>query len=719
MVKRFTEKRQKSIRFMCFIVFFFSITTFSFIWVSQSKAESDDSEWASSPAKENNDSEDQSVYTLGAIIVKERKTEGVKGISINSTATSIVTDDYTSPKSAQSVQDILHSIAGIDVQGNEPMVTAGKDIVKIRGMNAREIQVRIDGRPFRNSGGFGDQLIPWSALTLDDVERIEVVRGAHSAVYGETVGGTINIVTKKGGAIKDGKPEVKVMADYSSFDTQYYKASIAGDVDRLGYSLGGGLRSSDGYLRNSSYETRDFTARLSYLFPFDGRLTLGYKGNFMENNLYSVNDPDDPLVGHLYDSSYPILKADCGAWSSANYPGSDSFYDKDTQNFDLFFEQPTAIGDWTLNVYKFRESHNQQSYYYSSAYGFYDYPWDVTYDHWGWIVRDTFSLFDKHQITFGADGRTSYYQYSCDGPVMDWYVPKSKRSEYMAGYVEDSYQVTDKLNLTLGLRYDRADINIVSGVAAYPSSKKDEREWSPKSSLTYEFLKGSKAFLHISKAYRPPTGLEISSCGAPVGIYVDTQTAMEYEGGLIQDLGKDNSLRLAYYYYNIDNYIVHNRNQITLLYAGRIDEMVTNADYLILQGIETELNFRLSNYLGGYINLTYQESELGDIHRISEEDIYCDYYQSPKYKANMGLDWMLPMDVTLLTDIRFVDRRKTNKNQEMDAFVTADFAIEKRLDNQNLKIKAYVTNMFDEYYEEVYHMPASERTFGINVTYEL
>lgn len=713
MIKKFIKTRQ----FIYFIAAIFSIATFSFIWASPSKAEGDDSEWASSSTKEKNDPETQDAYTLGTIVVIGHKEEGAKGIAIDPTATSIETDDYTSPKSAQTVQDILHSIAGIDVQGNEPMVIAGKDIVKIRGMNAREIQVRIDGRPFRNSGGFGDQLIPWSALTLDDVESIEVVRGAHSAVYGETVGGTINIVTKKGGTIKDGKPELKVMADYSSFNTQYYKASIAGNMDRLGYSVGGGLRSSDGFLRDSSYETKDFTVRFSYLFPFDGRLTLGYKGNFMENNLYSVNDPDNTLVGHLYDPSYPVVKADCGAWSSANYPGSDSFYDKDTQNFDLFFEQPTAIGDWTLNVYKFREYHNQNSYYYSSAYGFYDYPWDVTYDHWGWIVRDTFSLLDKHQITFGADGRTSYYRYDAVSPSRVWHVPKSKRSEYMAGYVEDSYQVNDKLNLTLGLRYDKADITIVTSVAGYSNSEKDEREWSPKSSLTYEFFPGSKAFLHVSKAYRPPTGLEISSCGAPVGVYLDTQTAMEYEGGLVQDLGKDNSLRLAYYYYDIDNYIVHNRNQIALLNAGRIDEMVTNADYLKLQGIEAELNFYFLTRLSGYINLTYQKSELGDIRRISEEDIYCDYYQTPKFKANIGLDWTLPKDVTLLTDVRFVDDRKTSKNQEMDSFTTMDFAIEKRLVNQNLKLKAYVTNLFDEYYEEVYHMSALERTFGINVTY--
>lgn len=712
------KRHIESKKFIYCMAVIFSMAVCFLIWPSSSRAE--DSNLDSTSSAEvvglEKETENESAYILGTIVVSEHKEEGINGIATNPTATVIDVDTYTSPKSAQTVQDILQSIAGIDIQGYEPMLLAGKDIVKIRGMGARRIQVRIDGRPFRNSGGFGDQLIPWSALTLDDVERIEVVRGAHSAVYGETIGGTINIVTKKGGTRKDEKPEGKVTVDYSSFNTQYYKASMAGNKGRFGYSVGGGLRSSDGYLKNSDYETKDVTARISYLFPFDGRLTLGYKGNFMENSLFTVNDPDNALVGYLYDPSYPIVEADCGA-QSANYPGSDSYYDKDTHNYDLFFEQPTPIGDWTLNVYQFIEYHNQQSYYYSSAYGFYDYPWDVTYDHWGWIIRDTVSLFEKHLVTFGLDGRTSYYRYDCDGPSRDWHVPRSKRSEYLAGYIEDSYQATDKLNIALGLRYDQADINIVSGVAEYPSSNKDEREWSPKSRFTYEFLPGSTAFLHISKAYRPPSGLEISSSGAPVGIYVDTETAMEYEGGFIQDLGKNSSLRLAYYYYNIDNYIVHNKNKRALLNAGRIDEMVTNADYLILQGVETELNFNLFEHLSGYINLTYQDSDLGDIRRISEEDIYCDYYQSPKFKANLSINWALPKDVNLLSNVRFVDDRKTSKNEEMDAFITMDFAIEKGLLDRNLKLKAYVTNLFDEYYEEVYHMPALERTFGINVTY--
>lgn len=245
--------------------------------------------WASE-SNEQNGGELETIHNLGKIVVTAHEEEGARGIAIDPTATSIVIDTYKSSKSPQTVQDILESIPGVDIQRGDPALSDDKDVVKIRGMGARRIMVRIDGRPVRNAGGTGDKMMDWNSLTIENVERVEVVRGAHSAVYGGAIGGTINIVTKKGGTRKDMKPEVKVMADYSAYDTQYYALNVAGNANALGYSLGGGYRTSDGYLRNSDYEIYDITGRVSCLFPFEGRLTLGYKGSFQDKSPFSPND---------------------------------------------------------------------------------------------------------------------------------------------------------------------------------------------------------------------------------------------------------------------------------------------------------------------------------------------------------------------------------------------------------------------------------------------
>ena len=270
------------------------------------------------------DDDEQQPYKLGEIVVTSDREGEATGIAIDPTATSVVIDTYESAKSPQTVQDILESMAGVDIQRGDQTLSDGKDAVKIRGMGARRILVRIDGRPIRNCGGFSDKLVDWNSLTLENVERVEVVRGGHSAVYGETIGGTINIVTKKGSSRADNRPEVQATADISEYGTQKYSAGVAGNYNALGYAFGGAYRESDGYLKHSEYELKDINGRLSYTFPFEGRLTFGYKGSFQDKQPYVVNDPNDALVGNFYDSDYPVVPG-VSAGSSINYPGSESF----------------------------------------------------------------------------------------------------------------------------------------------------------------------------------------------------------------------------------------------------------------------------------------------------------------------------------------------------------------------------------------------------------
>jgi iron complex outermembrane receptor protein len=655
------------------------------------------------------------VHNLGKIVVTAHEAEVTKGIAIDPTATSVILGSYTSPRSPQTVKDVLESIPGVDIQRSDASLSNDKDVVKIRGMGSRRIMVRIDGRPVKNSGGFSDRMVDWNSLTLENIERVEVVRGAHSAVYGEAIGGTVNIVTKKKGGKKGMTPEAVVMADYSSFDTQYLRGNVSGSIKSLGYSIGAGYRSSDGYLKNSDHEIKDVTARLSGRLPFEGRLTLGYKGSFQDLSPYVVNAPDDPLVGHLYDSSYPVVPADAAGWTP-NYPGQNSFFDKETQYWDLIFEQPTPAGEWKIHLYKSREYRDQSSYNHMQGPGFYDYTWDVTYNDWGWILQNRIAISEKHHVTFGFDGKINKFGYNSAMPGKSWHVPDNKIIEHRAGYMEDSWQITEKLNLTLGMRYDDVDLDVDVDFPGYGDFSDHFDAWSPKSRLTYKFFPRTTGFVHVSKAFRIPTAMEFNWMGAPTGKYIEPETAMEYEGGVIQDLGKGNSLRLTYYYYEIDNYIVLNRNPMPLLYSGEIEKAVFNADFLKLQGVEAELTFQLFGCLDGYINYTFQHATLGDTN-VPENELYDDHYQLPKHKAALGLDWSVFDDTTLMTNIRYVDDRRTSKDHEMDSLVTMDIAVEQCLFDKKCKVKGYVTNLFDKDYEEQYHVPAPERAFGVHVTY--
>jgi iron complex outermembrane receptor protein len=659
--------------------------------------------WANEMGEQNRDKQ-ETVHQIGRVVVTADQ-GGTKGIAIEPGTTSIDLDTYRGPGHEETIQDILQGIAGVDIQRTTPALSDDRDAVKIRGFGGRRFMVRIDGRPIRNSGGFGDTLVDWTSLSLENVERIEVMRGAHSAVYGETIGGTINIVTKKGGTREDMKPEVVMDADYSSYDTQSYTARLTGNAKSLGYALAGGYRSSDGYLRNTDYEIRDFTGRLSYLFPFDGRLTVGYKISNQDKSLSVVNDPSRSD----YDSSYPDIPVD--AFGTPYYSGGKNFFDRETQYFDLIFEQPTPFGDWKIHLYKSKEDRDQVSYQFSRGV-YYDYFWIHTFDDYGWIVQDSITLFDKHYLTFGYDVRKMYTEYQMISPFRNSESDRTKRIEHQAGYIEDSWQINEALNLTLGLRYDYADMD-------FTAFKGDIDEWSPKSRLTYEFMEDTKGFVYISKAFRVPTWMEYCWMGYPTGENLKNETAMEYEVGVSKELGNKNSIQLTYYYYDVDNYIVYNHalNPRAAEMAGRpIADSLFNADYLRLQGIEAELNFEIFERLGGYINYTYQDYDLGPM-RVLEDEARIDVYQLPRHKANLGLEWDPWEDTTIMADIRYVDDRKTSLNEKIDGFVTMDLGLEQSFRNKKLRLKGYITNLFDKEYEEIYLIPAPERTFGINVSY--
>ncbi len=652
---------------------------------------------------------------LGEIVVTADRYGEAAGVAIDPTATTVVTETYESARSPQTVQDILESLAEIDVQRGDQTLSDGKDVVKIRGLGARRIMVRIDGRPVRNAGGFYDKLVDWNSLTLENVERVEVIRGGHSAVYGETIGGTINIVTQKGGSRPDGRPEGKATVDISEYDTQKYMAGVSGDMNALSYAFGGAYRQSDGYLKNSGYRLKDVNGRISYRFPFRGRLTFGYKGSFQDKSPYVVNDPADVLTGACYDSGYPVVKA-VSAGSTPNYAGAGSYEKRDTEYFDLFFEQPTPVGDWKLHLYKSEEFRDESHHNYSQATGFYDYTEQVDFSDWGWIVHDRFTLFDRHDITVGLEGREYELGYDAVMPTMQWHVPSTRMIAHKAAFLEDVWQVTEKLSLALGLRYDRVDMDVDVNIAGYDDFSKEMDAWCPKSRLNYVFWPGTTGYLNVSKAFRIPTGMEFSYMGVPTGLFIDPETAMEYEGGVIRKLTKDITARLGYYYYDIDNYIMFNRDPYPLLYSGRIEEMVFNADHMVVQGVEAELRFSLFQRLDGYLNYTYQDSELGPT-RIAEDQLYDDHYQLPRHKATLGLDYAVLDDTILLAGIRYVDKRKTSLNQEIDDFATVDLAVEQRFLSQQARVKVYVTNLFDTEYEEQYLVPSPDRVFGLNVSF--
>lgn len=173
-----------------------------------------------------------------------------------------------------SVAEALRDVGGVDVVrgGSFGAVTS----LFVRGGESDQTLVLVDGVQV-NRGGGGVDL---SSFTLDNVERIEVVRGPASALYGsDAMAGVIQIVTRTG----RGSPRVTASVETSSFaeprdefvDGARWSADVSGGSDRFGYSAALERRSTQGILAFNNRFTRTvFTGRTGFAPDERTRLDL-------------------------------------------------------------------------------------------------------------------------------------------------------------------------------------------------------------------------------------------------------------------------------------------------------------------------------------------------------------------------------------------------------------------------------------------------------------
>lgn len=152
----------------------------------------------------------------------------------------VITSEEIEQRQKITVLEVLRDIPGLDVvQAGGP----GKQTsIFIRGAASEHTLVLIDGVE-ANDPITPARVFDFAYLTVDNIERIEVLRGPQSTLYGsDAIGGVINIITKKG----NGQPSFFLSGEGGSFSTFLERAGIQGGTDRVNYSLGISRIDTDG-----------------------------------------------------------------------------------------------------------------------------------------------------------------------------------------------------------------------------------------------------------------------------------------------------------------------------------------------------------------------------------------------------------------------------------------------------------------------------------------
>lgn len=226
---------------------------------------------------------EDSTAALDTVVVTATRTE--TPLSEVGNSITVISADEIAQRQVYSVADVLRGVPGVDVVSSGGL---GKQTsVFLRGADSSHTLVLIDGVEM-NDPSNTKNYFDFSQLLADDVERIEVLRGAASAMYGsDAIGGVIQIFTKKGG----GKPRYSLRGEGGSYGTFRSSAAVSGGLDRWSYRLNAsrletdgfsvasqmfGNREKDGY-RNTTVDARvGYQALENLAFDFTARYIGGH-----------------------------------------------------------------------------------------------------------------------------------------------------------------------------------------------------------------------------------------------------------------------------------------------------------------------------------------------------------------------------------------------------------------------------------------------------------
>ena len=201
--------------------------------------------------------EERARFELEEIVVTAtREEDELRKVPKNVT---VITSYDIEQASSNNIVDLLARESNINLRsffGHDKR--AGVDIRGMGDTFVSNVVVMVDGFRINSPDLSGPD---FSAIPLDQIERIEIVRGAGSVLYGDgAVGGVVNIITKKG----DKEPELRLYGSYGHYDTYDGRASLGGRIRDFTFNVNADYYDTEGYRENGYLRKKDAAVQLGY-----------------------------------------------------------------------------------------------------------------------------------------------------------------------------------------------------------------------------------------------------------------------------------------------------------------------------------------------------------------------------------------------------------------------------------------------------------------------
>jgi len=600
------------------------------------------------------------VTDLGQIVVSPTKTDEKIGSSSQS-VTSIKISDAVRIGEIK-VEEGLRDVPAVDVVETG---FNGQTSVFIRGAASYQTLVMLDGvklyDPMDPNGAFN-----FAHFTFDNLERVEVVRGPQSALYGsDAIGGLINMETKKAN-----DTFVNASFESGSYFTTNESFQVGTYVDRFHYTVGGsqyntkGISQAEAKNNNQEkdpYDRTVFSARVDY--DFTDNLTTG--GTFRYT-----------LANFKYDQSgidYFNLYA-----RHENY----SFTQYIEQRLFDWWKYKINLG-WMTN---FRCDYDDPYAGRSDAYlrdKYFGKNFRLDY-------QNTFKVLDIDSIVVGYDymkeeGR-SYYDYEGSISIM----PKSTAWN-CAFYIENRLNLKDRLTATQGFRVDHH-----SYAGTHVTYKLDGSYLLPTATkVRGSFATGFKAPTLYQLNTPSTPGQDWYGDGVLRGAFgggnpgLQPQTNTSYEYGIDQYIFGEKIIASVVYFNNwFKNFISTATSSDGLENISQYENIGKAYSY----GIESELKFKPYDKISSTFSYTWMRTK--DMSTDSQ------LLLRPENKVRLQINWKIFPKFETDLIIRYTGPRMDSGQYKLKQYTLTDVTFNYDL-SKNLTIFTRIENLFNRHYQEV------------------
>ena len=686
------------------------------------------------------DDTDEDVTQLEEMTVSAQKEMTVSTPKRDQAIKSVMAkEEIDIPTVSGSVLDALQNEAGIQLRRSSASGTDSSKL-RLRGFDETRLRITKDGVPLNRDGSYGNGPVDWSILSAVNIERIEIYRGAGPAKFGNTMGGVINIVTKKPTA----DPETVVSTAYGSLDTWDSSLSHTWRVGPLGWTLSAVHYESDGYLRNSSVDRNNVSAQLTLDLPWRWQIGGGVDYSKKENGMVVYNQPDSPY----YDGGYPDANEDAPggpgissrlidgvfAWGD----GSENEYENVA--FTAFIAKEMAKGglrfDFRLWNQDLTETYVDAA---DSSKAFYVRDAEAEDDNWS-LQGNAFYQFGSHLVEIGGETRKygwgdqtisyiddSYFNGSIAffEFIREGFKGQPDLMTYSAAYVQDNWTIHPDVELEVGLRQEWFSADSVDPDAfgfTWPAEETDmdEHHLDPRLALTYRPWESASLTARFGITHRYPTSPEyfwwyLNNGSGFFNTDFNSEEAYQYEFSYKQKVMKRVDVVLRGYYYDIEDYIA----DTTVSGVGSVYYNIGQAE---IRGVEVGFSADLPYNFNVWANATYQKGDKDDDPWDTENRLAGQLPDLPEKMANAGIIYTFDDTFKARLWMNYVDDREHLDGTDvrtLDDYILVNASVDYRVwDSELAKVNLYLVaeNIFDENYEEEagipWPAPPSSAAFG-------